>query len=69
MSYKCFVCVPDTWPGPTNSGKTYTAMQALCAARSGVYCGPLRLLAVEVHEKLNEVRPAGLLVPGLGLRG
>eukprot|EP00983_Pelagomonas_calceolata_P131188 1161751-Pelagomonas_calceolata.AAC.3 len=40
--------------GPTNSGKTYSAMQALSAAQSGVYCGPLRLLAVEVHEKLNE---------------
>ena len=27
--------------------------QAFKAADSGVYCGPLRLLAVEVHERLN----------------
>lgn len=35
-------------PGPTNSGKTYQALQALAAAKRGVYCGPLRLLAMEV---------------------
>ncbi len=28
--------------GPTNSGKTYNALQAMRAAGSGVYCGPLR---------------------------
>lgn len=39
--------------GPTNSGKTYNAMQALRAAGSGVYCGPLRLLALEIYEALN----------------
>lgn len=39
--------------GPTNSGKTYHALQALKAARSGVYCGPLRLLAWEIAERLN----------------
>jgi hypothetical protein len=40
-------------PGPTNSGKTYTALQALAGAQRGVYCGPLRLLAMEVYETLN----------------
>ena len=40
--------------GPTNSGKTYQALQSLTAGASGVYCGPLRLLAWEVHEKLND---------------
>jgi ATP-dependent RNA helicase SUPV3L1/SUV3 len=35
--------------GPTNSGKTHAALMALCAASSGVYCGPLRLLACEVR--------------------
>lgn len=40
--------------GPTNSGKTHNALQALLKARSGVYCGPLRLLAVEVFERVNE---------------
>jgi ATP-dependent RNA helicase SUPV3L1/SUV3 len=39
--------------GPTNSGKTYNALRALAAARSGVYAGPLRLLAHEVWERLN----------------
>ena len=39
--------------GPTNSGKTHAAMGALKSARSGIYCGPLRLLAWEVHDRLN----------------
>ena len=39
--------------GPTNSGKTYNALQAMRAARSGVYCGPLRLLAMEIYDELN----------------
>ncbi len=39
--------------GPTNSGKTHAALEALSKAQSGVYCGPLRLLAVEVFEKMN----------------
>ena len=40
--------------GGTNSGKTYTALTALAAAKNGVYCGPLRLLAWEVHETLQK---------------
>lgn len=39
--------------GPTNSGKTYAAMQALKQAGSGVYLGPLRLLALEMYDTLN----------------
>ena len=39
--------------GPTNSGKTYSAIQALKAAKSGCYLGPLRLLALEMYEDLN----------------
>jgi len=39
--------------GPTNSGKTYHALERLKEAESGVYLGPLRLLALEVYEKLN----------------
>ena len=39
--------------GETNSGKTYQAMQALKNAVAGVYLGPLRLLALEVFDKLN----------------
>lgn len=39
--------------GPTNSGKTYQAIQRYLAAKSGVYCGPLKLLAHEIFEKSN----------------
>eukprot|EP00898_Chlorokybus_atmophyticus_P005027 jgi/Chlat1/5525/Chrsp369S05340 len=39
--------------GPTNSGKTYEALQAWMSAKSGLYCGPLRLLAMEVWDKGN----------------
>eukprot|EP01138_Halocafeteria_seosinensis_P014853 gb/GECG01015163.1/.p1 GENE.gb/GECG01015163.1/~~gb/GECG01015163.1/.p1 ORF type:complete len:946 (+),score=110.03 gb/GECG01015163.1/:1-2838(+) len=39
--------------GPTNSGKTYNALQRLRAADKGVYAGPLRLLALEIYERLN----------------
>ncbi len=38
--------------GPTNSGKTYHALNSLIAAKSGVYLAPLRLLAMEVRDKL-----------------
>jgi ATP-dependent RNA helicase SUPV3L1/SUV3 len=44
--------------GPTNSGKTYRALQRLKAADpakgGGMYCGPLRLLALEVYDQLNK---------------
>ncbi|GKY93300.1 hypothetical protein MPSEU_000297500 [Mayamaea pseudoterrestris] len=39
--------------GPTNSGKTYQALERLKEAKKGMYLGPLRLLAVEVFEKLT----------------
>lgn len=39
--------------GPTNSGKTHAALERLKTAKHGVYCGPLRLLATEVYERLN----------------
>ncbi|XP_014242250.1 ATP-dependent RNA helicase SUV3 homolog, mitochondrial [Cimex lectularius] len=40
--------------GPTNSGKTYHALERFLNAKSGVYCGPLKLLATEVYKKSNE---------------
>jgi ATP-dependent RNA helicase SUPV3L1/SUV3 len=40
--------------GPTNSGKTYAALEELVAAGSGVYAGPLRMLAQEAHRRLGE---------------
>ncbi|MFC5499696.1 helicase-related protein [Caenimonas terrae] len=39
--------------GPTNSGKTYEALIALQNARSGVYLAPLRLLAMEIRDRLT----------------
>lgn len=39
--------------GPTNSGKTYAALKRLEQAKSGIYAGPLRLLAHEVYDRLN----------------
>lgn len=39
--------------GPTNSGKTYHAMQAMKRSPGGIYLGPLRLLAFEQYESLN----------------
>ncbi|KAM0691694.1 hypothetical protein Q7P36_007893 [Cladosporium allicinum] len=39
--------------GPTNSGKTYHALQRLEAATKGVYAGPLRLLAHEVYTRMT----------------
>ena len=39
--------------GPTNSGKTYSALQRLKEAKQGLYLGPLRLLAAEIYETLT----------------
>lgn len=39
--------------GPTNSGKTFTALEELALADKGIYCAPLRLLAWEIQEKLE----------------
>lgn len=40
--------------GPTNSGKTYTAMEHLRAGGTGYYLAPLRLLALEGYEDLRD---------------
>lgn len=39
--------------GETNTGKTFRALERLKEAASGCYLAPLRLLALEVYEKLN----------------
>jgi len=39
--------------GPTNSGKTYQALKRLEEVKTGLYAGPLRLLAHEVYTRLN----------------
>lgn len=40
--------------GPTNSGKTFHALERLKEASCGIYLGPLRLLALEVYERMTE---------------
>jgi hypothetical protein len=40
--------------GPPNSGKTYASLQALAEAGSGWYLAPLRLLAFEIFDRLNQ---------------
>lgn len=50
--------------GPTNSGKTHQAMDALAAAKSGVYLAPLRLLALENYERLQDREVPVSLVTG-----
>jgi ATP-dependent RNA helicase SUPV3L1/SUV3 len=50
--------------GPTNSGKTHAAIELLRAAKSGIYLAPLRLLALEVYERLNELGAPASLVTG-----
>lgn len=48
--------LPRRWTlyvGPTNSGKTHTALQHLKAATRGAYLGPLRLMAWENADTLN----------------
>lgn len=39
--------------GPTNSGKTHDSIEALKLAPTGLYLGPLRLLALEMFDRLN----------------
>jgi ATP-dependent RNA helicase SUPV3L1/SUV3 len=39
--------------GPTNSGKTYYAIERLCETQSGCYLAPLRLLASELYDTMN----------------
>ena len=41
--------------GPTNSGKSHDALQLLARTGAGTYAAPLRLLAREGYEKLDEL--------------
>jgi len=50
--------------GPTNSGKTYQAMQKLQNADTGYYLAPLRLLALEGYESLKEQGMDSSLITG-----
>lgn len=67
--------IPDLYPharrmkrhfilhiGPTNSGKTYEALQELKRAEHGIYLAPLRLLAYEIYDRLrNEGIPCNMI--------
>ncbi|UYV68605.1 SUPV3L1, partial [Cordylochernes scorpioides] len=50
--------------GPTNSGKTYHALKRFTESKSGLYCGPLKMLAVEVFNKTNELGTPCDLITG-----
>ena len=50
--------------GPTNSGKTHHALKRLEQANTGIYAGPLRLLAHEVYTRLNAQGKACDLITG-----
>ena len=39
--------------GPTNSGKTHSALQFLAETGRGVFAAPLRMLAQEAHRRLS----------------
>ena len=50
--------------GPTNSGKTYTALKELESATTGYYLAPLRLLALEGYENLQKNGVSVSLITG-----
>ena len=50
--------------GPTNSGKTYQALQELKSATTGYYLAPLRLLALEGYENLRSDGVSTSLITG-----
>lgn len=50
--------------GPTNSGKTYRALQKLKSVDRGYYAGPLRLLAREVYDRFQNEKVRCNLLTG-----
>ncbi|XP_064466050.1 ATP-dependent RNA helicase SUPV3L1, mitochondrial-like isoform X2 [Ornithodoros turicata] len=50
--------------GPTNSGKTHNALESFMNSETGLYCGPLKMLAVEVYQKTNEKNTPCDLITG-----
>ncbi|KAF3832524.1 hypothetical protein F7725_026189, partial [Dissostichus mawsoni] len=57
--------VPANWcVSQRRLGKTYQAIQRYLTAKSGVYCGPLKLLAHEIFEKSNNAGVPCDLVTG-----
>lgn len=50
--------------GPTNSGKTYHAIEKLASVKKGCYLAPLRLLAAELYDTLNNKGVVTTLLTG-----
>ena len=50
--------------GPTNSGKTFQALERLKEAKRGIYLGPLRLLALEVYERMRDFKVPATMLTG-----
>lgn len=50
--------------GPTNSGKTWNSIEALSKAKTGCYLAPLRLLASELFDTLNDKGAKTTLLTG-----
>lgn len=50
--------------GETNTGKTYQAIERLKESNNGIYLAPLRILALEIFERLNESGVACDLMTG-----
>ena len=66
--YTCHLYTYSYWVTYWLLGKTYNALKALRASQSGVYCGPLRLLACEVSERLSAAGLPCRLVTGQEVR-
>lgn len=50
--------------GPTNSGKSYTALNSFKSASTGFYAGPLRMLAREIYDRMESERIPCNLITG-----
>ena len=47
--------------GPTNTGKTYYAIERMLSYNSGIIGLPLRLLAREVYDRIVDLRGPGVV--------
>lgn len=59
--------ITRTWTallGPTNSGKTYRAIEAMTDAKHAIYLSPLRLMALENQERIESMGVPCSLVTG-----
>ena len=52
--------------GPTNTGKTFYAVERMLSYRSGIIGVPLRLLARELYDKIVEIRGVDLCALNTG---